>query len=284
MTEALPFVLAGLAAIAAVETAARAARSAEYPLFLRDDRFGYGFVPNASGAMRGHRRWRINSMGLRTESDAAPGRASIVLLGDSTVEPGVHVDQADTLAARLAQATGHDVHPVACPAWSLENQLAFLRAHPELYAAGALVFVTNTQDLAALNRWETESAQPTRRPLSHAWYKLMRATHLHRRILFPFLFPPWADEADRTWESSVIDLLARYRGRLVWLFYPLPAELESGAEPCAELRPLISGRAETFDVAAVPGWSAACYDDAVHPNERGRRLLLQVILTALNRS
>jgi lysophospholipase L1-like esterase len=144
-----------------------------------------------------------------------------------------------------------------------------------------MVFVTNTQDLAALNRWETESAQPTRRPLSHAWYKALRATHLQRRIAFPFLFPPWADEADRTWEQSVRDLLARYRGRLVWLFYPLRDEAERGLVPCRELRPLIDDRAERFEIGALPGWSAGCYQDEVHPSAKGRALLLEALTAAL---
>lgn len=269
--------LAGLA-----ELVVRRLRLADYPLFIRHERVGYHFRPGTSGAMGGRYRWRINPMGLRTDTDAAPDAQAIVLLGDSTVEDGAYTGQDDTLAARLARAIGREVHPVACPAWSLENQLAFLRENPSLYDAGMLVFVTNTQDLAALNRWETESAQPTQAPASHAWYKLMRATHLPRRKALPFLFPPWADEADRTWEASVRDLLARYEGRLVWLFYPLPFELESGAEPCAALRPLIEGRAEARDLAAVPGWSLACYADQVHPSAKGRDLLLQAIVAALD--
>lgn len=276
-------IAAGCVALAALaELAARRLRLADYPLFVRSRAVGYHFRPGTSGTMGGRYRWRINAMGLRTDCDAAPGPESIVILGDSTVEDGTYTDQNETLAARIARATGRDVHPVACPAWSLENQLAFLRENPSLYDAGTLVFVTNTQDLAALNCWETQSAQPTRRPLSHAWYKLMRATHLQRRKAFPFFFPAWADEADRTWESSVRELLDEYRGRLIWLFYPLPFELERGEQPCAALRPLIAARAECFDLAAVPGWSLGCYADEVHPSARGRDLLLEAISTALN--
>lgn len=281
MAGALPFLLLGLALIAGAELAARASRAVDYPLFRRDARFGYGFVPGTSGAMRGRHRWRINAMGLRTDCDRPPGRDAIVLLGDSTVEDGAYTDQADTLAARLAAATRRDVHPVACPAWSLENQLAFLRANPALYDAGTMAFVVNSQDLAALNRWETESAQPTRRPLSHAWYKAMRATHLPRRILFPSLFPPWADEADRSWESSLRHFNARYRGRQVWLFYPLREEFERGARPCAALRPLLDDHAETFELGAMPGWSGACYKDEVHPSRAGREGLLAALEEAL---
>ena len=266
---------------AGVELAARALRAADYPLFRRDDRFGYGFVPGTSGAMRGRHRWRINPMGLRTDCDRPPDQDAIVLLGDSTVEDGVYTGQAETLAVRLAAATGREVHPVACPAWSLENQLAFLRANPALYEAGTMMFVVNTQDLAALNRWETESAQPTRRPLSHAWYKAMRATHLQRRILFPFMFPPWADEADRAWETSLRHFNARYHGRQVWLFYPLREEFERGARPCTALRPLLADHAESFEIGAMPGWSPACYKDAVHSSRAGRELLLRALIAAL---
>jgi hypothetical protein len=280
-----PGVIAIVVAVAALALAAewfaRAGRLADYPLFRRSEAVGYHFLPGAQGTMRGRYRWRINAMGLRSDCDRAPGPDSIVLLGDSTVEDGVYTDQRETLAARLAEATGRDVHPVACPAWSLENMFAFLRANPALLGAGTVVFVTNSQDLAALNRWETESAQPTRRPVSHACYALMRATHLVRRKAFPFLFPPWADEADRTWERSLEQFLAGYRGRVVWAFYPLPFELERGETPCAELRPLLAGRAETFDIAAVPGWSLARYADEVHPNRAGRRLLLDALLAAL---
>lgn len=283
MPALLPLAIAGIALAVGSEAIARRLRLADYPLYRRDERFGYGFRPATSGMMRGRYRWRVNAMGLRSDFDAAPDADAIVLLGDSTVEDGAYTDQADTLAARLARATGRAVHPVACPAWSLENQLAYLRAHRALYDSGTMVFVTNTQDLAALNRWETPSAQPLRRPASHAWYTAMRATHLQRRVLFPSLFPPWADEGDRAWERSVQDLLERYRGRLIWLFYPLPQELEAGDAPCAALRPLVETRAETLDIAAVPGWSRRRYADAVHPDARGRALMLEAILTALAR-
>ncbi|MGN6500754.1 MAG: hypothetical protein ACTHKM_11480 [Tsuneonella sp.] len=276
---ALAITLAG-AALAA-ELAARTLRLSDYPLFRRDERFGYGFLPGTSGTMRRRWRWRINALGLRLDHDRLPDAGAVVLLGDSTVEDGVRTDQDDTLAARLASRLGADVYPVACPAWSLENQLAYLRAHPALLEAGTLVFVTNTQDLAALNRWETSSAQPLRRPLSHAVYKAMRATHLQRRILFPGLFPPWADESDPAWQASVRALLAQYRGRVIWLFYPLPHELAAGEAPCAALRPLVKGAAETHDIGAVPGWSLACYADEVHPSPLGRALLLEALTTAL---
>ena len=275
--------LAGLALFAVAEAIARMIKLADYPLFAKSGTVGYRFLPNTRGSMLGRYRWRMNAMGLRIDHDRPPEAASIVLLGDSTVEDGVYVDQDATLAARLAAATGRDVYPVACPAWSLENQLAFLREHPDLYDAGTMVFVTNTQDLAALNRWETECAQPTRRPRSHAWYKLMRATHLPRRIAFPFLFPPWADETDRTWEISVRDFLDRFRGRIVWLFYPLREEALGSLVPCQELCPLIEDRAETFDLGMIPGWSMECYQDEIHPTARGRTLLLEAIQAALAR-
>ena len=109
----------------------------------------------------------------------------------------------------------------------------------------------------------------------------MRATHLPRRKLFPSLFPPWPEEDDRTWEVSLHGFLDRFQDRLIWLFYPLREEAERGLAPCLQLRPLIAGRAETFEVGAVPGWSAACYADDVHPNARGRDLLLAALRQAI---
>ncbi len=274
---------AGLGLLVAAEIVARALQLSDYPLFRRDEGFGYGFLAQTRGAMSGRYAWRTNAAGLRVDHDRPPGPDAVLLVGDSTVDGGAYVDQDNTLAARLARAIERDVHPVACPAWSLENELAFLRAHPELSNAGTAVFVTNSDDLVALNRWEGESLQPKRRPLSHAWYKLMRVTQGPRRRLFPSLFAPWSDPADRTWAKSVEALLSSYRGRVVWLFYPLLEEIESGDLACAELRPLLERRVQTFDIAAVPGWSPACYADGIHPNAQGRDLMLQALITALER-
>ena len=64
---------------------------------------------------------------------------------------------------------------------------------------------------------------------------------------------------------------------------PPRSTLRDGEAPCAALRPLVAGRAESFEIAAVPGWSQGCYADEVHPSPRGRALLLEAIKTALAR-
>lgn len=277
----LVLLMAGLAAFVALEIAARALRLSDYPLFVRSPAFGYGFRPRAQGTMRRRFRWRTNAMGLRMDEGRPASADAIVLVGDSTVESGSHVDQEETLAARLAQATGRDVHPVACPGWSLENQLAFLRAHPQLRRAGTVVFVGNTENLVGLAPWQSESAQPTKPPASHAWYALMRATYLWRRAMFPSFFRPWPDGAGRTWTGALDAFLDEYSGRLIWLFYPLREEARQSLAPCLELRPLIADRAETFEIGAMLEWSDACYADRIHPNAKGRAVLLRALQQAL---
>jgi hypothetical protein len=44
---------------------------------------------------------------------------------------------------------------------------------------------------------------------------------------------------------------------------------------------LINGRAESFEIGALPGWSTDCYQDEVHPSARGRALLLEALTAAL---
>jgi len=276
----LAIALAALTAFALAEVLVRVLGLAGYPLFVRSEAIGYHFRPNWRANVRG-RSWRTNAIGLRLDHDRPPSADSIVIVGDSTVEDGVGAGQDQTIAARLAKETGRDVYPVACPAWSLENQLAFLRAHPELYDAGTIVFVSNSWDLASANRWIAESVLPTRPPHSHAWFLLMRATYQWRRKLFPRSFPPWPDEADQAWKHSVGDLLERCRGRIVWLFYPLREELVENRLPCPALRALVQDRAETRDLGETPGWSLDCYRDAVHPTARGRELLRRALLEVL---
>lgn len=272
-----------LAVVALGEVAARALRISDYPLYRPSAAYGYGFAPGAEGLMRRRYRWNINRTGLRLDHDEPPGPDDVLLIGDSTVESGAHCDQDETIAARLARETGRRVFPVACPAWSLENELAFLSANPELLGAGTAVFVTNSDDLIAMNPWETETTHPTHPPLSHLWYKLMRGSYPIRRKLFPALFPRWPDPADRAWTRSLGEFLAAYRGRIVWLFYPLKAELAAGDQPCSALRPLIADRAETSDIAALPGWSESAYSDHIHPSARGKDLMLEALVAAISR-
>lgn len=275
---------AGVVAVAAAEATARALRISDYPLFRPDERFGYGFAPGAAGIMSRRYRWRINRDGLRLDHDDPPGANGILLVGDSTVEDGAHTDQAETLAARLERAAGQPVYPVACPSWSLENELAFLRAHPRLLEAGTIVLVSNSHDLEALDPWRSDLTHPTRRPLSHLWYKLRRvALPLRHRLMGPAAAPERQPNGG-TWTRSVETFLAKYDGRVIWLYYPLLEETRTGAPACARLRPLVEGRAETLDLASVPGWSEAAYKDHIHPNGQGRQLMLEALQTALERS
>lgn len=275
-------VLCALALLVA-ELAVRARHLADYPLFMKHDLVGYHFRPNASGSMRGRFHWRFNAMGLRLDHDRPADADTVLIVGDSVVEGGNYLNVPDTLGGQVETLLGRPVYPVGCGGWALENELAFLRLHPELLAAGALVMVVNSRDLIALNRPGSASTQPMRRPLLHVAYLARRMTWGHRhRLRQRFLPQPKPRDPVDAWIASTLQLMDRAAGKqLIWVLYPDLADALAGKRPCPELRPLIAGRAELIEVLDIPGWSAACYADDIHPNATGRELLARTIAGAL---
>ena len=96
---------------------------ANYILYRRCSEMGYIPEPNSSGLMRRRYRWRFNGMGMRSDFDGIIDADGIVLVGDSIVEGGASVDQADTLGSHVSRAINRRVYSVGAGGWSLPTKV-----------------------------------------------------------------------------------------------------------------------------------------------------------------
>lgn len=282
------YLLICLVFVLSIEAAVRVFNLADYILYARSDAFGYSPNPGASGRMRNRYRWRINPRGERSDIDSAIEKSSVVLVGDSVVEGGSFIDQSETLANRIIEATCRTVHPVAASGWTLPNELSFVLANEHLFAAETFVFVSNGNDLMRINDRVSRITHPTDRPafqtaflvrryLGAIWHGVRARIRADSRAVLP------GPDPDAVWQVPLARFLGRFDGRLIWVLYPSRTELRDRTAPCAKLKGQITERAEIIDLSEVPDWTLACYLDELHPNGHGRRVLAEALSRAILR-
>lgn len=222
---------------------------------------GYVPAPNQRGAVF-FRRWAYNDLSMGVAEPFKP--EGVLLLGDSIVNGGNYHDQADRLGPQLEKRLGRDVWPVSAGGWGLANQLAYIKAHPEVEQLDTIVFVLNATD-SHQGDWLGETLMPTHPPLfapAYAWQRwIAKDKQIGRRPL-----PAWEPE----WRA----LLARYKGRVVVVGYPIPNDLKQHADPLRWI--------EAPEKIEVP-WTANLYEQGVHPGPKGTALLAGIIADGLRR-
>ena len=280
--------LAGLAlaALVAVEVALRVWGFAGFPLFARDPHSVYRMASSQQGRFR-RARWRYDRFGMRSDEDVESLAGRIVVLGDSVVEGGVHLDQDETLAAALARETGWSISPVACHGWALTNELGALTSMPGWERAAALVWVVNSGDFDTIGRGESEYSFPTSRPRWLAAWLLRR--HIYRTS--PKWWP-WGKRSARQGPRQPElrgDALARFTaisahmgGRIIIVGHALRGEDLGEERFFAELAGVRPGSALVVP-AALPGWGPDCYIDFIHPSARGAAMMARAIAPHLPR-
>jgi hypothetical protein len=267
---------AALAGVMAGEAGVRRSGLLAIPLFVADPVARYRQKPSQQGAFRGRNIWRHDCNGMRVDGDIACLAGRDVIVGDSVVDGGNHVSQADTIAARLTAATGHPVYPVACPGWALDNELAALEALPEWREARRLIFVLNTGDFDVTARLGDPFSFPTSYPrFALVW--LLRRVAARR---FPAVFGRPHEQADPHCRARNLDRfgqLAKAFGReIVIVRYPMKDQdltREAYFDALAQTSPNV----RVIDLANAAGWDARCYRDHIHPTAGGLAVLCNFI-------
>lgn len=276
------------------------------PLYRLDPEIEYEHVP-----MRSHTRFgnsfRLNAYSMR--SDAFPERKStpdelrVMVLGDSIVNGGARVDQADLATEKLRELLKADLRrPVvvgnmSAGSWGPINELAFVKRHGT-FDADVLLIVLNSRDDADVPGLEVIGPQwPTRTPTlaveELATNYLVRSLY---RLRGSAAAPPPRSASQREMDvaaskSAFVSLveLARSRGIKVGVIqHASRSELDKGSEPghtvigawAAEAGVRVWQLAPA--VRAVPGGPDAAYlprDDA-HLSAAGQRVLAEVLRKA----
>jgi hypothetical protein len=146
--------LSALGLVAGELVARRVLGLGDPPLYTLDPELEYVLAPSQKRLRFGN-RFEVNSLSMRAPelpTAKAPGEFRVLVVGDSIVNGGARVDQAELaterLRDRLAQRLGRPVSiaNISAGSWGQVNQLAYLRRHG-LMQADAVLVVINSGDL-----------------------------------------------------------------------------------------------------------------------------------------
>ena len=267
--------LAALAVLAyvAIEVWLRRHGFIDVPLFRFDDHGTYRAAPDQSGRFLGRYEWRYDRRGMRFDGEAANLAGATILVGDSVVEGGNRVGQAQTLPALLASQLDETVYPVAARGWALANALAALVAMPRWEQAKRLIFVVNSGDFETLGAMPDRFMFPRRRPfLALPW---LVARQVGRRM---FRSPPdpHRPELHAQAIADFAAIAARFGGPVTIVRYPMKGECGPGNPRFAELHAAAPG-STLLDLNSDPEWGDDCYLDHIHPSPKGLMVLARFI-------
>lgn len=260
-------------AIASVEGGARLAGVTDIPLYERTADGGYRLKPSQSGAFLHVNHWYVNDEGFNNSTPYTPATPNVILMGDSVVYGGNHVDDADRVGTIAQKKSGTRIWVGAANGWGLVNELDFLEGHkPFVARANGIVFVLNNGDPVEDAKWPGETTYPTAPPPSAALYLL-------RRYVLPH--PPEQPYAAsgrnvgimEKWRGKMDALLREYGGPIAFILYPDEVDYRSPGLWAANTAPLRAyaarhpDRIRLYDVGKDRRWRTTFYRDGIHPTQ-----------------
>lgn len=269
------------------------------PLYQPDETIEYVLVPGQYRRF-GH-RVMVNSAHMRSEEAVLHPRPEpahrLLVLGDSVVNGGSHVDQADLateLLPELWHESGGDVPLVVCNAsagsWGPANMLAYVQRFGSFQCSEAVI-VLNSADLHDLPTFAPLGPeQPTRRPLC-AIHDLIENYGL--RLLPRDAQPPERAKSSTSPAEDLGTLIEELtaRGVRTSVLYSIDrSELANGLHGnAAVLRDVVESHGARwcttegqFRATADAGESP--FRDDIHPSVPGQRALARAIVDCLGPS
>lgn len=279
-------VLVTLGLLAAGEAAVRGTGWLDFPLFVADARVGYVPAPDQAGRWRLRSDWQFNGLGMAGPAFAPSATTpNLLLLGEGGVLGWRHPRSTDRLGPQLARASRQAVWPMSAPGWTLRNQLAWLRRHPEVVdQVDRVVLVLGSGDFVEARSWACDLTHPLQKPVLGLWYLLRQQltdpagcgeTPSALRV------PPGDWQADlRAWAAEQPPAMHK----LSVFLYPnrqesqLTAALAQNLERQAGAIARAAGRpVPVYSVGRDVRWQPLLYRDNLLPTEAGTAVLAAVM-------
>lgn len=278
------------AGLICAEIGVRMAGMVDFPVYEANSVVGYIPAANQSGAFLNKNVWQFNSRHMGAASFQPGRRANVLLVGDSLVLGGNAYRGDDRLGPSLQAVLPQSarVWPISAGSWALRNELAWLRANPDVVdAVDALVFLVNSGDFDEASSWSCELTHPTHKPafaLRYLFEKYVYAFTPCNGTVPPALQVPRGNLA-----QELQAFLTGKAHRVLFVWYADKAEQADAvlrtSKQAAQLAMLHRGGAKLMlSVAEDARWSAAFYKDSIHPTPQGNRVLADIIRDGLVRS
>ncbi len=295
----LVVVFATVALVALTELGVRVAGLVDFPIYLRDDYFGYVPRPGQSGRFLTTNAWFFNdrSMGVAEPWQPQPDRTDILLIGNSIVLGGNPYDQKDKLGpliqSRLKATCS--VWPVAAGGWSTVNEFRFLERRPDVVAGtDFFIWEVMAQQMGAAASWQRETMHPTERPSWATAFVIRKALDQRFPSAARFVLRTPEDAAPQfeQFEQMVTRLVANRRHKPAGLVFLYPDQRQLAAARRGEAwlpeRPGVTRIAMAnglalIDIADDARWTETMYRDGVHPTKEGNGVLALILEEAVRR-
>lgn len=247
------------------------------PLYQFDDRIGFMLQPSQSVRRFGN-RYQVNDLGMRSGPCEA-GHQRVLVLGDSIVNGGVMIDQADTATA-LASAGdpgGREWAQAAVGGWGTPNEWAWLREYGDRVAPVRVVLVISAHDMTEtlVPALLGSTTHPTRKPL----FALADLVGTYGGRYLPRTDPTMKDRV--CCEAALAGIVAWCKARRLPLAVVVhQGRDEDGASP--GIRDVMS-RCRQLGIEPVTDFSerdskAGMYSDNLHLSRSGQRHMAAVLL------
>ena len=282
----LRLVLWFVGALVFAEGAAQLSGVVDIPVYEANNQIGYIPAPNQAGKFLHKNSFRFNeySMGAGRFSPD-PARFNLLLVGDSIVLGGNPLAESERLGPQLEKRTGWQVWPISAGSWALQNELTYLRQHPDVLAkVDAVALVLNSGDFGAPSSWAFDLTHPQKRPFpALPW--LIRKYAL-REEMPPV--PTQLQVAQRDWRVDLKDFSNIFPKPIYVFMYPDLPELRDKTLRTArldsrvpELAAILEQKGQIFKIAESAGWTVENYRDGIHPSGNGDAVLSELMSKAI---
>ena len=255
------------------------------PIYIANNQIGYIPAPNQSGKFMRLHAWHFNELSMGVDSPFSPNvnQINLLLIGDSIVAGGNPINEPDRLGPQLEAQSGWRVWPISAGSWALQNELTYIRMHPEiLNKIDAIVFVSNSGDFGVPSSWSSDITHPLKHPFPGLVF-LFRKYIVYDENYSPQV-PINLKVQERVLNFDIINLSNKFSGPIFFFLYPTKEQLLDSKVLSTELYSKISViNVETaknitiFKIADSLQWDSKLYRDGIHPNALGDKVLAVII-------